>query len=228
MHVPRSIYRNRVTRKALSRVIKVQPRADLVRMGTDYGGWWVPESTLRPDAICYSGGVGDDISFDTELIERYSVDVWAFDPTPSVIDWIGTANHLPSGFRFFPYGLWSEDVELRFYAPRNPRHVSFSATNAQHTKRHVLVPGRSVASLMKELGHGHVDVLKLDIEGAEGPVIESLLSAGVRPGVLCVEFDQPEPLWRTVRRIRDIEAAGYSVLWVEDWNVTFATLKGSP
>lgn len=209
-------------------MIKVQPRADLVRLGTDYGGWWVPESTLRRDAICYSGGVGDDISFDTELIERYGVEVWAFDPTPSVIAWIGAANNLPSGFRFLPYGLWSEDVELRFYAPRNPQHVSFSATNAQHTKRHVLVPGRSVASLMKELGHDYVDLLKLDIEGAEGPVIESLLSAGVRPGVLCVEFDQPEPLWRTVRRVRDIEAAGYSVLRVEDWNVAFAASNGSP
>jgi FkbM family methyltransferase len=221
MYIPRRMHRNRVTRYALTRLVRSQSSDDLVRLGTDYGGWWVPKSSLHPNAVCYSGGVGDDISFDTALIAECGVDVWAFDPTPSVIEWVGKSDDLPDRFHFLPYALWSKDVELRFYAPRNPEHVSFSATNAQHTKRHVSVPARSIASLMAELGHDHIDLLKLDIEGAEGAVVDDLLSSAVRPAVLCIEFDEPEPLWRTIRRVRSIESAGYVVVRVENWNVTF-------
>jgi hypothetical protein len=41
---------------------------------------------------------------------------------------------------------------------------------------------------MRELGHTRLDLLKLDIEGAEYEVLKSIGST--RIGVLCVEFDE--------------------------------------
>ena len=40
---------------------------------------------------------------------------------------------------------------------------------------------------MKELGHDRLDLLKLDIEGAEYAVLDGLVEAGITPTVLCVD-----------------------------------------
>ena len=74
---------------------------------------------------------------------------------------------------------------------------------------------------MRELGHERIDLLKLDIEGAEHEVVRSMLEHGIRPTVVCMEIDQPvKPLafLRTVRRVR---GAGYALVAVDSWNLTF-------
>ena len=48
-----------------------------------------------------------------------------------------------------------------------------------------------------------------------------MLASGIHPGVVCMEIDQPvKPLafWRTVRRVR---RAGYALVAVDSWNLTF-------
>jgi hypothetical protein len=74
---------------------------------------------------------------------------------------------------------------------------------------------------MGRLGHDRIDVLKMDIEGAEGPVLDALVASNLRPKVICVEYDQPEWPWRLAARIRRLMTAGYVVNKVETWNYTF-------
>jgi hypothetical protein len=51
---------------------RIRSRDDLVRLGSKYGGWIVPATLVRPDSVCYCVGVGEDISFDLALIERWA------------------------------------------------------------------------------------------------------------------------------------------------------------
>jgi hypothetical protein len=51
--------------------------------------------------------------------------------------------------------------------PRNAAHVSYSLTDQQRSGKAITVEGRTLRSIMTELGHGWVDLLKLDIEGPE-------------------------------------------------------------
>ena len=74
---------------------------------------------------------------------------------------------------------------------------------------------------MKELGHDHPDLLKMDIEGAQHVVIESLVHDRVLPAVLCVEFDQPALLSDTRRSLRLLRGAGYALVKGEGFNMTF-------
>ena len=41
---------------------------------------------------------------------------------------------------------------------------------------------------MKENGHSHLDLLKMDIEGAEFEVIDSIIEDQVPINILCIEF----------------------------------------
>jgi hypothetical protein len=73
---------------------------------------------------------------------------------------------------------------------------------------------------MEELGHPRLNLLKLDVEGAEHEVLGSVLQARISPKIICVEFDQPTPVSRTVGTVRRVLDAGYDLVCIDDWNYT--------
>ncbi len=212
----------RVRRSIMSRVRR-HPELGLEKIGTAYGGWVVPTRLIGPTWRCYCGGVGEDVSFDLGLIERFGCDVVAFDPTPRAIAFADPIAAREPRFRFLPVGLWSEDTSLRFYRPKDPAHVSHSVVNLQKSNAWFEAPVRRLDSLMAELGHTSIDLLKLDIEGAEHMVLAAMLEAGVRPSVVCFEVDRPVSafrLWRTIRRLLRHD---YELVAVDGWNFTFVS-----
>lgn len=208
----RALHRlHRDTSRALGRDaltgLRIQTGYELVRLGSGYGGWIIPTSAVHSDSICYCAGVGEDISFDLALMERFGCEVHAFDPTPRAIDFVKrTAADVP-GFHFHPVGIWERDEYLRFYAPSNPEHVSHSVMNLQQTDSFFEAPCRSLSSLMQEMKHPRIDLLKLDIEGAEQRVLAAMLKEGLTVNVLCVEFDEATLQWTPERKRRIAAAA---------------------
>jgi FkbM family methyltransferase len=193
---------------------------DLVRLGTPYGGWWVPRAAVRPGAIAYCAGAGEDISFDLALFEAGCA-VRVIDPTPRAIAYVHEHAPADARFLFLPVGLWDAADTLSFYLPSDEAFVSHSAVNLFKTGVGFQAEVKPVDQLMAEVGDDHIDILKLDIEGAEHRVMQSLLDRGPLPGVLCVEFDQPQPLRQVADRVRVLRGRGYRLVKVEQWNYTF-------
>jgi len=218
--------RNRAAREALPLLLRPDVRDDLVRLGSDYGGWWVPAADVKPDVVAYCAGAGEDITFDLAL-HVAGCRVTTFDPTPRAIAHVEAVAPSDDRFRFLPVGWWSQKDTLRFYAPRDPAHVSHSALNLQATQDYFEAPVNTVAALMRELGDTRVDLIKMDIEGAEYEVIDSLLRDGPLPRTLCVEFDQPKPLRRTFKAVARLRAAGYDLVKMDRWNYTFTRQNGN-
>lgn len=238
--------------------IPVEPLVPVVRMGTPYGGWIVPENWLKPDSVCYLVGAGEDISFDLGVAAQSGCPVHIFDPTPrAVAHFEGLTANLkqglptpcstsPTGFypeyapelaqklHFHPVGIWNEDTTLRFFAPQNEAHVSHSLVNLQHSDRFIEVPVRRLSGLMQEFGHRKIDLLKLDIEGAEYQAIQSLLEDRVEVDVLCIEFDESAAnhldtkyLQRIEESLKALLNAGFRVIAKEPdcHNYTLAASK---
>jgi L-malate glycosyltransferase len=206
---------SRVTTTSLTREHR---RPDLVRLGSDYGRSWVPADLIDKYSICYLAGVGEDTTFDEQLIERFGCDVWAFDPTPRAIAHAETVTNRK--FHFMDVGLWNEAGTVKFYAPADPTHASYSIMNIQDTDNYIEARVETVAEVMFRLGHTTIDLLKLDIEGAEGPVVEKMLDDGITPTVLCIELDAVEPPWKSLGLIHRLVKAGYEVNHIEDHNYT--------
>jgi FkbM family methyltransferase len=220
-------------------LLRARPRNDSEKLGSNKAGHFVPTRLLTRDSVCWSAGAGEDISFDLELIERFGCDVYAVDPTPRSVQAVREIAGDEPRYHFLPVGLWYEDSVMRFYAPASGRDVSHSVLNLQRTDDFLEVPFRPLDALVAEAGHDRVDLLKLDIEGAEYAVLEHLLRLQLLPRILVVEFHHFEPErkqvrrmphsaanqwshiqgWLTVRKsIRTLQNAGYVLFAVDGWD----------
>jgi hypothetical protein len=123
--------------------------------------------------------------------------------------------------------LWYEDGGVPFYPPANSDHVSYSITNRQHTKDPVRVSARTVSSLAEEYGHKAIELLKLDIEGAEYEVLGSTSLAALGVKVLCVEFHNDYGLRRMISAARSVCKQGFRVVGVRRTDVTFVASEGA-
>lgn len=187
------------------------------------GGWWYTEQNLDKDSVVYSLGVGDEIDFDLSLISEVDCTVHAFDPTPSSIHML-SARQLPKKFHFYPWAVTALDGTLRFY-PRlkkdgSKSDVMYTMVAEDETRADVIdVPAYSLASISEKLGHRHIDLMKMDIEGAEYEVLEGLLTAPVKPDQLLVEFHHRFPgigLHRTYALIDRLREIGYQIIAVSE------------
>jgi FkbM family methyltransferase len=216
----------RLKTQRLARALRVHPRDDMVNIGTRYGGWSIPRKDMGAEAVCYFAGLGEDASFDLGVIERFGCEVHAFDPVPEASRYAATVSARESRFHFHPCGLWSSDGALRFYANAEPGFVSRSATNMHGTGEYTEAQVRAVDSLMSELGHEHVDLLKLSVEGSEYEILDDLLAKRLPVKVVCVEFSQPAPVQPVLQRVAAMRKGGYelvaAILQPSGWKLTFS------
>lgn len=252
MKQARALYRRVEQHVAQGSLNRLRDRASIPhhKIGTGYGGWFVPTGLMSKQSLCYGVGAGEDISFEIELINQYGCEVHCFDPTPRAQRHVeqlrrNTFNRLPTSINdsidshydidlrcltrlhFHAFGLWSQDRSMRFYAPENPAHVSHSIVNLQRTSDYFEADCRTLLTIMQTLGHSDLSLLKLDVEGAEYEILGSVLDSDIRPAVLCVEFDEgyhpldDEYLSRIENMVNRVKAQGYQLTHIDGWNTTF-------
>lgn len=192
------------------------------RFGSGYGGWWIVPAPLHRDAVVISVGLGEDVSFDLALIEAFGCTVYGFDPTPKSLAYLEKLA-LPEAFHLKPYALSDTDGEVSFNLPGNDEHVSGSIENIDSNKS-ITVECKSMQSILKELGVDRIDVLKMDIEGSEYKVIENLISSGIFPDQILVEyhhfFDSVSNA-ETKRSIDLLLSNGYELFRIDGYDYCF-------
>jgi FkbM family methyltransferase len=200
------------------------------RFGSDYGGWDIVTKKINVKSIVYSFGVGEDASFDTALIDKYNLIVHAFDPTPKSIEWVrskGFSDH----FVLHEYGIASFDGTASFNPPENRAHISHTLLERSATQDiAIIVPVKKLSTIMKELGHKRIDILKMDVEGAEYQVIDDLAHSSIRPHQILIEFHHRFPgvgIEKSKEAIAKIRNMGYLLFSISASNEEFCFIKRS-
>lgn len=152
------------------------------------GDWWFAPEGLSAEAVVYSLGVGEDVEFDLTLIHRFGAVVHAFDPTPGAVEWV-RSRQLPERFHFHQLGVADFDGVAEFSAPVSEGNVCFTLLKRPGGRvSSIRAEVRRLQTILAQLGHDRVDLLKMDIEGAEYVVIPDMLASGIEVGQLLVEF----------------------------------------
>jgi FkbM family methyltransferase len=178
--------------------------------GSGYGSWSVFPNALSASSIIYSFGIGEDATFDREVMDVYQASVFAFDPTPRSIEWV-EAQQWPKQFSFYPYGIVAQ-----FYPPDKDTNVSYSLlVRNKVVGVPIQVQMLRLESIARMLGHSQIDLLKMDVEGAEYEVIPDILNTrGLEIRQLLVEFHHFFPkISRTAtkRTVQQLLSAGYEL-----------------
>lgn len=192
-----------------------------IRFGTAYGGKVFFNFKELKNSTIISCGMGEDASFDIEFADYYGAKVIILDPTPKAIEHYNkiikqvghksTKPYLNHGTQMIeaydlskinntqlimePYALWSKGTTIKFFAPKNPSHVSYSITNYQHNYsqdkcfHYIEVETKTLESILFNYNINKLELLKLDVEGAEIKILENMLEKEIFPTQICVEFD---------------------------------------
>ena len=209
---------------------------------------------LNKDSVIYSFGAGEDISFDVELAHATGAKVHIFDFTPRAIEHVtkvkdyfddkillspskryggGDKSYLTrlvlnrvesDQLVLHPYGLYTQDCNLPFYFPENPEYVSLSANPEGKSDKTLIAPVKCLETIMLELKHDHIDVLKLDIECVELEVLDQLIRSDIRPRYLAVDFDsaRSKKLMASVDMLRKLQLVGYTLINFDNWDASFS------
>lgn len=168
---------------------KIGVKCNHLWYGNTYGGFYLCPEFVDENSVIYSFGIGEDISFDNTIIKNHNCSVFGFDPTPKSINWVKNQK-VSDKFHFYEFGISDKNEAIEFYLPKNPEHVSGSIIiqkNIDVTKK-INVEMKSLRHIMNELGHQHIDVLKMDIEGSEYDVIENILESKISITQILIEF----------------------------------------
>jgi FkbM family methyltransferase len=153
--------------------------------------------------------------------------VHGFDPSPGVADWLAKQS-LPPNYIFHEYGLGLSDGAIRFFAPDEGRGMySQTGSHKDVGNREIELPVRSLKSIADLLGLKRIDVLKMDIEGAEYDLISALADSQLPIGQLLIEFHHRAgvaPLSATVAAVKQLQSAGYLLFHVAETSSEFSFL----
>lgn len=184
--------------------------------------WHISTAGLNMESVVYSAGVGLDISFERELVERFGVVVELFDPSPTGIKTMQKPENSVHGINFHPVGLAGSSGTVQFATPKDPREGSYTITTREESS--VNFRCYDLRDLMWQRGHYKVDLLKVDIEGFEYEVIDSIIQNKLDVRQICVEyhhFMKGIGLLKTLRSILKLKSAGYRLIYKTRFDYTF-------
>jgi FkbM family methyltransferase len=207
-------------------------KAPLLELGNRATGcsWFFCPTGLNENSIVYGGGVGRDVTFEHGLVQKFGCQVVLFDPSPTGAETMALPNNRIPQFHFCPVGLAGHNGVLQFAPPPDLKEGSwFSAAGGEAT---IKVPCVDLLTLMKQNGHDRIDLLKIDIEGAEYDVLDHLLAQRLPVKQILVEFHHNIvpgiSRSRSIRSMLRLVAAGYKLLKQHGENHTFFRPTESP
>jgi FkbM family methyltransferase len=192
--------------------VPIEAEPPTVELGSHYGGWRIPDGALREGDICYCIGAGGDISFDLELIRRFGAVVRAVDPVQAYGEEALRLAGGESRFSFRVAALAVRDGPIRMQSHHERSSASLSAAGLYETDEWTEVPGLTLASLMRDFGDDHIDLLKVDLEGLEYELVPTLDLVALGVSVFAIQLHHVGSVGQAKRMIEGLRQQGYRLV----------------
>jgi FkbM family methyltransferase len=193
-----------------------------------HGDWFIFPGHMNVHSVVYSLGIGKDIAFDLSLIQTYDLVVHAFDPTPIALEWL-KEQVIPSNFRAHNYAVADYNGTAFFSRSSELGNPSFTYKGDVSTGvLDISAPVHRLETLMTMLGHDHIDLLKIDIEGAEYGVLTDIVNGNIPIKQIIVEFHHRKKgigVTATKRAIIGLTTNGYELFHISASGQEFAFLR---
>jgi FkbM family methyltransferase len=140
---------------------------------------------LCPESVVIDGGCSYQADFSVYLMRRHGVRAFGVDPTRKHQDALRELERQYSGrFMYVPCAIAAADGELTFNESQTNESGSLLADHInvlQDQTTSYAVKAITLGSLLNRIGVGAVDLLKLDLEGAEYDLFDGMTPEQLRP-----------------------------------------------
>jgi FkbM family methyltransferase len=154
------------------------------RIGSEYGGFWIDPALIANGSTAICAGIGNDITFDVELIRRFGCRIIGIDPTQRAREHIERKMRddtiAPENYDFIPRALYGHEETLYCH--------SFRTIWGSGGDKSQSVTPEELFDI-----HKNVSLVKLDIEGCEFSVISELEFVPDSVKQFCIEFHHRLP-----------------------------------
>lgn len=225
--IKKKLYRLKNFLKGNEWYYKYDIKVNKIAVGDVGYEWVLCPDLLKEGSIVYSFGAGTDISFDKDLVKRFGLNVYLFDPTPKSVKYVKEQN-LSSNFIFEEIGIADFSGNAKFYLPLNPDFVSATIERQSEMQKNIEVRVECLSDIMKRHQHIFIDLLKMDIEGAEYNVIDDILNSRIEIQQILIEFHHRfanAGISKTRNSLKKLRAAGYALFHVSETGEEFSFIK---
>lgn len=155
---------------------------------TAYGNYYLcNQCSLNASSVVYSLGVLRNTDFDQAVVDQFGCSVYLFDP--SIIATRHINNLQQSKFIFTEVAIWKESGDMRF---TTPMYGGSPSMVLEHSGQKFTAKAITLQQAMCLHQHQHIDVIKLDVEGAAPAILNDMLDRQIFPSQVVAEFERPK------------------------------------
>lgn len=205
--------------------------------GKKHGKYFLPDlKDEKKKQWIISAGVGDDISFDIDML-NLGYNLIFIDPTPLAVKYFKKNfdyNLYDKKFIFYEKGLWNEKTNLNFYSSDSKADInsdeyiiSNTISNYNKSKNSIKIETTTISEIMRENKIEFFFLIKLDIEGSELEVINHIYKKNIKPNYLLIEFDflKQQSLLKAIKNLffvlKKLKKLEFQIIYIDNLNFTF-------
>ncbi len=189
---------------------------------TIYNKHILHEVDINSDSVVVDVGAFTG-SWAQHIVDRYDPVIYAFEPNPSSFKRLQQKAANNPKLQAMPYGLGDEDVTVAFTL--NGLGSSMCDERSSHSDMpRTQVEIAAIDRVWHELKLGQIDLMKINIEGAEFPLLDKMIKADLLNKVDCfmIQFHEWHPgAHRKRQRIREELSKTHRL----EWDYTFVWEK---
>ena len=161
------------------------------------------------DAGAYTG------DWAQEILDRYSPTLYAFEPDPRNYKQLEKKAETAPGLVSYSFGLGAKNETVRMALEYLGSSV-FSDTSGKKGVPWAEVEIKDISTVWKSLALDRVDFMKINIEGAEFPLLERMIECNLLKKVDCflIQFHEWHPgAYKRRRKIRRALGESHRLVW---------------
>ena len=172
------------------------------------------EAAINSDSVVVDVGAFTG-AWAKHMVDRYDPVIYAFEPNPNSFSQLQRKMASNPKLHAMPYGLGDEDVMVEFTLKGLGSSMCDERSAHSDTPR-IQVEIAAVDRIWDELKLGQVDLMKINIEGAEFPLFDKMIKADLLNKVDCymIQFHEWHPgAYSKRRRIREELSKTHRLEW---------------
>jgi FkbM family methyltransferase len=220
----------RIIRKLYQMIIKPLNLVKMKRLGIQFfPPNYVFFDSFNEHSVIVDVGCGHEAEFSKYMIERYNLNAFGVDPTRKHSPALKQLEGSTAGkFRHLAIAVAERDGVVTFNESRQNESGSILSDHTNVRNDDLItydVESVSMSGLVRKVGATHVDLLKLDLEGAEYGLLEKITEEDLSPfNQIFIEFHDhctDHTIQETEMLVQRICSKGFDVFTLDAHNYLF-------